>query len=117
MDITKIITELKSERTRIDHAITAIESLNHSTSRRRGRPAGASAPKRRRRRISAAARRKLSRLLKQRWAKGKMKPKQAKASKPARRISAAGRKRIAQATKRRWAEWRRMKKKPVGKAA
>jgi hypothetical protein len=51
--------------------------------------------------MSAAARRKLSRLLKQRWAQGKMK---GKASKPVRRISAAARKRIAAAQRARWAK-------------
>jgi len=74
MNITKIITELKSERARIDQAIAAIERIN-STGRRRGRPAGVTAaPKRSNRRLSAAARKRLSRLLKARWAAGKMKP-------------------------------------------
>jgi len=52
--------------------------------------------------MSAAARRKLSRLLKQRWAQGKMK--RAKASKPARRMSRAARKKIAAAQRARWAK-------------
>ncbi len=73
MDIKRILTELKAERDRIEHAIAAIESIN-STGRRRRKPAGVSAPKRRRRRMSAAARKKLSRLMKQRWTQGKMKP-------------------------------------------
>jgi len=72
--------------------------------------------------MSAAARRKLSRLLKQRWAQGKMSPKKTnakptQASKPARRMSAAGRNRISQAAKRRWAAWRKTQKKPLAKAA
>jgi hypothetical protein len=74
MNITSILAELKAERTRIENAITAIESLNNSTGRTRGRTARvSSAPKRHRRRLSAAARTKLSRLMKQRWAQGKMK--------------------------------------------
>ena len=72
MNLSKIVSELKSERARLDQTIAALEAVNSSV-RRRGRPAGA--PKRRRRRLSAAARRKLSRLLKQRWAAGKMKRK------------------------------------------
>jgi len=54
--------------------------------------------------MSAAARRKLSRLLKQRWAQGKMKP--PKSSKPARRMSRAARKRIAAAQRARWAKFK-----------
>jgi hypothetical protein len=71
--------------------------------------------------MSAAARAKLSRLMKQRWAQGKLgkkaSAKRGQTSGRQRRISAAGRKRIAEAAKRRWAEWRRMQKKPVAKAA
>jgi hypothetical protein len=78
MNIDTIIAELKAERDRINRALAAIEGLN-STGRRRGRPPGSTnAPKKRgRRKLSAAARRKLSRLLKQRWAQGKMKRKKA----------------------------------------
>jgi hypothetical protein len=52
--------------------------------------------------VSAAARRKISRLLKQRWALGKMK--RAKASKPVRKMSRAARERIAAAQRARWAK-------------
>ena len=119
MSITSILSELKSERDRIERAIAAIDSLS-STNHHRGRPAArTSAPTRRHRRLTAAARRRLSRLMKQLWAQGRMRrktsAKRAQVSK--RRISAAGRKRIAEATKRRWAQWRRMQKKPVAKAA
>jgi len=75
MNITSILTGLKSERTALDKAIAAIESIN-SNGRRRGRPGGITvAPKRRKRQMSAAARRRLSLLLKKRWAQGKMKRK------------------------------------------
>jgi hypothetical protein len=57
--------------------------------------------------MSAAARRKLSRLLKQRWAQGKMKSR-AKAkpvrARSARRMSRAARKKIAAAQRARWAK-------------
>jgi hypothetical protein len=119
LNFTNILTELKSELTRIDKAIAAITSLNSTHHDRGRRAAQTSAPKRHgRSRMSAAARARLSRLLKQRWAQGKMgKKASAKSARPSkRRISVAGRKRIAVATKRRWAEWRRMQKKPVAKA-
>jgi hypothetical protein len=72
MDIHKMISELRTERERIDRVISAIESLGRTD---RGGSIKSRAPaKRGRRRMSAAARRKLSQLLKQRWAQGKMKP-------------------------------------------
>ena len=74
MDINRILDELKAERDRIDRAISAIEGLNSTGRRRVGCPPRAAEKPRRRGRMSAAARRKLSRLLKQRWAQGKMKP-------------------------------------------
>jgi len=54
--------------------------------------------------MNAAARRKMSRLMKQRWAQGKMK--RAKASKPVRRMSRVARKKIAAAQRARWAKVR-----------
>ncbi len=102
MDTNRILAELRVERDRIDGAIAAIEGLNSTGRRRAGRPPRAGATRNRRGRMSAAARRKLSRLLKQRWAQGKMK--RAKASKPVRRISRAARKRIAAAQRARWAK-------------
>lgn len=74
MEIDRILAELRAERDRIDRAIAAIEGLNTTGSRRAGRPPRPAAARRRHGRMSAAARRKLSRLLKQRWAQGKMKP-------------------------------------------
>jgi len=75
MDTKTILAELRAERDRIDQAITAIQSLNSSTGQHKvGRQPKAAAGRRRRSRMSATARRKLSRLLKQRWAQGKMKP-------------------------------------------
>ena len=68
MDTQEILSVLRAERSRIDQAIAAIESLNHAG--RRGRVAS---KKGGRRRMSAAGRKRLSQLLKQRWAQGKMK--------------------------------------------
>jgi len=61
--------------------------------------------------MSAAARRKLSQLLKQRWAQGKMKPgAKVKPAKPARHMSKAARKKIAAAQRARWAKVKEQKK-------
>jgi hypothetical protein len=79
MDTDRILAELRAERDRIDHAVSAIEAVNSTGRRRVGRPPRAARKARRRGRMSAAARRKLSRLLKQRWAQGKIKPRAKKA--------------------------------------
>jgi len=106
MDINTILAELRTERDRIDQAISALEAVSSTGRPRVGRPPRAAQKVRRRGRMSAAARRKLSRLLKQRWAQGKMKPraKRAEASKPVRRMSRAARKKIAAAQRARWAK-------------
>ena len=75
MNTNRILADLRAERQRIERAIAAIEGLDSTGRRKMGRPAKAAATRRRRGRMSAAARRKLSRLLKQRWAQGKMRPK------------------------------------------
>ena len=74
MNTKGILTQLRAERDRIDRAIAAIVGLNSTGRRRVGRPPRAARKVRRRGRMSAAARRKMSRLMKQRWAQGKMKP-------------------------------------------
>ena len=74
MDTHRILAELRAERDRIDRAISAIEAINSTGRPRVGRPPRAAQKPRRRGRMSAAARRKVSRLLKQRWAQGRMKP-------------------------------------------
>ena len=104
MDINTILAELRAELDRIDQAISAIEAVSSTGRHRVGRPPKAARKARRRGGMSAAARRKLSRLLKQRWAQGKMK--RAKASKPVRRMSRAARKKIAAAQRARWAKVR-----------
>jgi len=76
MDIQSILADLKRQRERLDSAIAALEG----SGRRRGRPAGttsaASATKKRpRRHMSAAARKRISEMMKQRWAERKRKAK------------------------------------------
>lgn len=73
MDTKRILAELKSERARIDRAISAITGISSDG------PA-TSAQKKRRGGISAAGRKRLSMLLKRRWAQGKMKGRKAKAA-------------------------------------
>jgi len=75
MDTNRILAELRAERGRINQAISALEAVSSTGRGRVGRPPGAARKASRRGRMSPAARRKLSRLLKQRWAQGKMKPK------------------------------------------
>jgi len=114
MDTNRILADLRAERDRIDQAISALEAVNSTGQRRAVRPLRRATIRSGRGRMSAAARRKLSRLLKQRWAQGKMgkkgSTKSTPTSRPTHRISAAGRNRIVEATKRRWAEWRKRTK-------
>jgi hypothetical protein len=74
MDVKNIVNELKSERERLDKAISALESIGECvTGERAGRPAAGrvepiSGGKRR---LSAAARRRISEAQKRRWAERK----------------------------------------------
>lgn len=109
MDTKRILSELQAEREKLDAAISALEAVSSTTgSRGPGRPPRTAGG--RRGRLSAAARRKLSRLLKQRWAQGKMRSGTRARSKPVsrspRRMSRAGRARIAAAQRARWARVR-----------
>ena len=73
MGINTILEELHAERDRIDQAISAIEAVSSTGRPRVGRQPKATRKARRSGGMSAAARRKMSRLMKQRWAQGKMK--------------------------------------------
>jgi hypothetical protein len=73
MNIQNILADLKAQRDRIDRAIAALEGMG---GRGPGRPAGktAAAPARRgRRHMSAAARKRISEMMKLRWAERKRK--------------------------------------------
>jgi hypothetical protein len=76
MDIQNILNDLKRERDRLDRAIMALEGPGVGP-RRRGRPVGSvnSATTRPRRHMSAAARKRISEMMKQRWAERKKKSK------------------------------------------
>jgi hypothetical protein len=75
MNTKQILSELRSQRDRLNQAIAALESISSNgavpSSKAQSRPA-------KKRRMSAAARKRLSELMKKRWASGKMKKGKAK---------------------------------------
>ncbi len=92
MDTNRILAELRAERQRIDQAITALESLNHT------HPSTRTAASPKRRHMSAAGRKAISDAAKAMWAERKKK------TRPRRHMSAATRKRLSELAKQRWAE-------------
>ena len=72
MNIRKIVDQLKAERDRLDHAISALESIspNGASSGPIGKPI---IRRRVRRRLTAAGRKKLSDMMKKRWAERRKK--------------------------------------------
>jgi hypothetical protein len=74
MDIQQILSDLKNERDRIDAAIRALEGTVKS-GRGPGRPPGSGSKSGKRRTMSAAARRRISQMMKLRWAERKKKSK------------------------------------------
>ena len=76
MDINRILAELKAERDRIDQAIAAIGSIG-SARGRRGRPPGRPAGKRRKHKLTPEGRKRLSEMMKKRWAERRKKAKAA----------------------------------------
>lgn len=72
MDVKRILAELRGEQARITRAIAALEAISPDGMKR----TLSATPKRRRRgRMTAAGRKRLSELMKKRWAQGKMKRK------------------------------------------
>lgn len=67
MDTQQIITELEAERDRLDQAISALRGSLHA---RRG-AGGPGKGRRGRRRLSTAAKRRISEMMKKRWAERK----------------------------------------------
>jgi predicted ATP-grasp superfamily ATP-dependent carboligase len=103
MDITQILSDLTSERNKLDQAIQALEG----SLPRRGRPPKSSG----KRTMSADARRRIGLAMKLAWAKrkGKSAPKKTAkktaAKKPARKpMSPAMKKKMSALMKARWAE-------------
>jgi ABC-type uncharacterized transport system YnjBCD ATPase subunit len=106
MDMNRILAELRAERNRIDHAISALEAVSSTGRRRVGRPPKAAQKPRT---LSTAARARIAAAQRARWAKAKL----AQASKPVRRMSAAARRKMSRLLKQRWAQG---KMKPRAKA-
>lgn len=72
MDLASIVAELKRERDRLDNAIAALEGSAARRGRPPGRRPGASTGRRGgRRHMSAEARRRISEMMKKRWAERK----------------------------------------------
>jgi hypothetical protein len=107
MDVQQILADLNRDRDRLDRAIAALEGLGSRSAGRRGRPPGAKQSKSGRggSGITPAGRKKLSEMMKKRWAERKRKA--APKRKP---MSAASRKRLSEMMKKRWQE--RKKTKP-----
>jgi hypothetical protein len=70
MNLAGLLSELHSQRDRLNHAIAAIEGITSDGARRQPRTG---AKRGRRGGISPAGRKRLSMLMKKRWASGKMK--------------------------------------------
>ncbi len=74
MNIHEMLAELRRERERIDDAIAALEKIG--SAKQRGGVA-ASAGKRHKRRLTAEGRKRLSEMMKKRWAERKKRSKAA----------------------------------------
>jgi len=118
MDINSVLTDLKAELNRVTQAIAALEILGGAATAT-ATPTAKTAPKQtKKRRLTPAGRRRLSEMMKKRWAarrKAAAKP----ASKPApgrRTMSPAARRKIADAQRKRWAAQKKAAvKKPATK--
>ncbi len=104
MDTRTILADLKAELNRINQAIAALESLD-GTATATNPAAKAAPPQANKRGLTPAGRRRLSAMMKARWA-----ARRKKAAKPAakktsgrRTVSAASRKKMAEAQRARWA--------------
>jgi hypothetical protein len=77
MSLERIVSELKVERNRLDQAISVLESGHAGNGRKPARRLSASVStpslRKRRRHLTPAGRRKLSQLMKQRWAERRKK--------------------------------------------
>ena len=109
MDTTRILTDLRAERDRIDQAINAIEALNGKAVRnaatlQKGSTPRVNQPTKRqagaRPAISAAGRKRISEAAKKMWAKRR----EQAAFRPRRAMSVATKRKLSQAAKARWAE-------------
>jgi hypothetical protein len=109
MDTRTILADLKAELNRLNQAIAALESLD-GTATATSTPAAKAAPSQAKKRgLTPAGRRRLSAMMKARWAarrKAAAKP-AAKKTSGRRTMSPAARKKIADAQRARWAARRK----------
>ena len=101
MDLQKIVTDLSGERNRLDRAIAALERLSQPAHPRGRRPKGKQATpaaSRNRGGITPAGRKRLSEMMKKRWAERKK-----KAARKRQPMSTAARKKLSALMKARWA--------------
>jgi hypothetical protein len=70
MDTARLIRDLRAEKVRIDRAIAALEALSGSGARSQSPQSAAPAVRKRRKRgvMSAAGRKRISEMMKKRWA-------------------------------------------------
>jgi hypothetical protein len=116
MDTKNILTDLRTELNRLDQAIAALESLDGTVTATT--PTAKAAPKQAKRRgLTHAGRRRLSAMMKARWAaRHKAAAKPAKQTRGRRTVSAASRKKMAEAQRKRWAAVKKAAaKKPAKK--
>ena len=74
MDTGRIVAELKSERDRLSQAITALEGLSpRATAKRSAVPNPVTRRKKKRDRLTPAGRKRLSDMMKKRWAEKRKK--------------------------------------------
>ena len=110
MDTRTILADLKTELNRINQAIAALESLDGTATATT--PAAKAAPMQAKKRgLTPAGRRRLSAMMKARWAarrKAASKP-AAKKTSGRRTMSPAARKKIADAQRKRWAAQKKAK--------
>jgi len=110
MDTRTILADLKAELNRITQAIAALEALDGTVTATT--PAAKAAPKQSKKRgLTPAGRRRLSAMMKARWAaRRKQAAKPApKATRGRRTMSPAARKKIADAQRARWAAVKKAK--------
>ena len=79
MDIERIVEQLEQERDRISQAIASLKGVNSSGTARKSVAGNGRSGRQRRGGMSAAARKRLSEMMKKRWAERR---KKAKSSKP-----------------------------------
>jgi len=114
MDTRTILADLKAELNRLNQAIAALESLDGTATampRATAAAAKAAPTQMKKRGLTPAGRRRLSAMMKARWAarrKASAKP-AAKATSGHRTMSLAARKKIAMAQRKRWAAQKKAK--------